>query len=79
MSAFMDPKTKLLALACNVLWVSLLIRILLGGHFEHTLAVLLIVGPIRENYGLVSPTTPAITSPVWIPIFTLSFFELRRV
>ena len=49
MSAFIEPKTKLLALACKVLWVSLLIKILLGGHFEHTLAVLLIVGPIKEN------------------------------
>ena len=79
MSTFMDPKIKLLALCCSVMWVSLLIKILFIGHFEHTRAVLLIVGPMSENCGFVSPTTPAITSPEWIPILTVSFFAFLRV
>ena len=35
----------------------------------HTLLVVLIVSPIKENYGLWYPITPIIHFPVCIPIF----------
>jgi hypothetical protein len=41
-----------------------------GDVKEQTLLDLLTVSPIKLNYGLVSPTTPEMTGPVWIPILT---------
>lgn len=40
----------------------------------HILDVVLTVSPINENYGLGLPMTPAITSPLLIPIFKLNVF-----
>ena len=73
-----DEKMKLFEFRSRAFLPSLLIKTLFLGQLEQTRLDLLTVSPIKENYGLVSPTTPEITYPVWIPIFTLNFSPFLR-